>query len=336
MTTRREVPFTGDTLAWVHSELADIKSRLALAQQAAEQSRAVASDAADKAYQTRVQMDQFDGQAAAIEHLQDDLRALREQIVRAQDDIHSLRQSREELERRSLADAERIRQERNEVGRHFGEVQRQMEGWQERFVAVEETNRRNMEAASQLLQRIEALESQQSDDDTLRSRMFSAVSRIDQEIQRFTAMLAALEREDEVHHERVNSVFESLRRLETDLESMRSETNQISRISDRLELVQAERTRHNERLNELSQDMSRVDATLGEHTEHGTLLEARIAGYQDELRSLKERMGNDRERITQYLYGLNDLLADLRKRQVAALEKEMRDLRSRAINFAEE
>src|SRR5215213_1766544 len=105
MTARREVPFNADTLAWVHSDLADLKSRVALAQQAAEQSRAVATDAADKAYQARVYMDQFEGHTSAINHLQDDLRAVREHVVRTQDDIHSLRQSREELERRILSDS---------------------------------------------------------------------------------------------------------------------------------------------------------------------------------------------------------------------------------------
>ena len=163
MTARREVPFNGDTLAWVHNDLADLKSRVALAQQAAEQSRAVATDAADKAYQIRAYIDQFDGHASAITHLQDDLRAVREHIVRAQDDIHSLRQTREELERRILADSERVRQDRNENSRHFAEAERQIDGWQERFAAVEEMNRRAIEGISQIIPRIEALEADDSE-----------------------------------------------------------------------------------------------------------------------------------------------------------------------------
>lgn len=336
MTARREVPFSGDTLAWVHSELSDLKSRLALALQAAEQSRAVASDAADRSYQVRAQVDQLDGQAAVIEHIQDDLRAIREHIVRAQDDIHSLRQSREEVERRSLAETERLRQDRNEFARHVAEIERQVESWQERFLSIEDMNRRGMEAAARLAQRVEVIENERAEEETLRSRMFSTISHFDEEMQRFAGVLAGLEREDEVHHERANSAFEMLRRLETDLEAMRTQTNQIGRMADRLELVQAERTRHNERLNDLSQDMAKVEATLNEHGEHGALLEARISGYQDELRAVRERMQADREQIALYLKGLNELLADLRKREIGALEKEMRDIRGRAINFAEE
>src|SRR3954451_25395971 len=105
MTARREVPFTGDVTAWVHNELSELKSRMALVQQAAEQSRAVASDAADTANSARMRFDQIDAVAGTITHIQDDQRALRDMITRTQEDIHSLRQSREEAERKALADA---------------------------------------------------------------------------------------------------------------------------------------------------------------------------------------------------------------------------------------
>jgi chromosome segregation ATPase len=336
MTTRREVPFNADSLAWVHNDLADLKSRVALAQQAAEQSRAVASDAADKAYQARVYMDQFEGHGTAITHLQDDLRSVREGIVRTQDDIHSLRTSREEMERRILSDSERVRQDRNEITRHFAELERQVETWQERFAGVEELNRRLMDSVSQLVQRVESLETDDSESEVLRSRMLTAISRLDQDVQRYPGLIAELAQEDEVQRERSNSAFEAIRRLETDLEAMRTETNRISRIDDRLELVQAERTRHNERINELTQDMGKVEATLNEHAERTALVEARMSGYQQELTGLKDRLRDDRDRLTHYLSGLNEILADIKKRQIAAIEKEIRDIRGRAINFAEE
>jgi chromosome segregation ATPase len=336
MTTRREVPFNADTLAWVHNDLADLKSRVSLAQQAAEQSRAVASDAADKAYQARAYMDQFEGHASAITHLQDDLRAVREHVVRTQDDIHSLRQSREELERRILSDSERVRLDRNEIARHFAEVERQVESWQERFSGVEELNRRVLESVSQLVQRVETLENGDSESETMRQRIVTALSRIDQEVQRYPGILSSLAQEDEVQRERSNSAFEAIRRVETDIEAMRSETNRISRIDDRLELVQAERTRHNERINELSQEMGKVEGALNEQNERTALVEARMAGYQQELTGLKDRLRDDRDRISHYLNGLNEVLADIKKRQIGALEKEIRDIRGRAINFAEE
>jgi chromosome segregation ATPase len=336
VTTRREVPFAGDTLAWVHNEIADLKSKIALVQQAAEQSRGLAADAAEKANQSRIKVDSYDGQSGAIMHLQDDLRAVREQLVRAQDDIHSLRQSREEIERRALGDAERVRQDRNEIGRRFGDVETQIAGWGEQLSSAEEHNRRNLEAIAQLVMRLEAIEADQGDTETLQNRTFTTMSRMDQELQRLASTLANLEREDEASRERATSLIEMLRRLEGEIEAMKAETNRISRLDDRLELVQAERTRHNERLNEISADFSKIDNRLNEHSERLALIDVRMNSQQDELRKLKEQLQLDREQLTNYLHSLSELEADMRKRQIIALEKEIRDVRGRALNFAEE
>jgi chromosome segregation protein len=336
MTARREVPFTGDTLAWVHNELAEIKSRLSLVQQAADQGRAVAADASEKALQSRQKVDQFEAQATALIHLQDEIHVVREQLVRMQDDIHSLRQSREEVERRVVADAERSRQERNEIARRFGEVERQVEAWQERLASVEEHNRRNLEMAAQLVTRFDALEGEHSELDTLQSRSQATISRMDQELLRISGSMASLEREDDVQRERSNTAIEMLRRLETDIDALKAETNRISRIDDRVELVQAERTRHNDRLNEITADMEKIDDRLHAQAERIALLDVRMGGYQEEMRHLKEMLAQDREQISSYVTGLRELESDIRKRQIIALEKEIRDIRGRALDFADE
>jgi chromosome segregation ATPase len=336
MTARREVPLATDTLGWVHNEIAEIKSRLSMIQQAAEQSRSLAVDASDKANLARQKVEQFDGIGPVLMHLQDDLHAVREQVARVQDDINSLRQSREEIERRVLSDAELVRRDRNEAAHHFGEFEREMAGWQERVTSFEEHNRRNLEVASHLLQRLEIIESQLQETETLHSRSFAAVSRIDNDLQRMAGLFPALQREDEVHRERTNTVFENLRRVETEIEAVKTESNRISRLDDRIELVQAERTRHNERLTEITGQLTKIEARLNEQGERATLVEVRMSGYQEELRGLKSRLQTDRDQISNYLHSLIELEADIRKRRIIALEKEIRDVRGRAINFGEE
>jgi len=336
MTTRREVPLTGDNLAWVHGELTELKSRVALLQQAVEQSRALAAGAAEAASHLHVRFDQLDGQATALQHLQDDFRAVREQIVRAQEDVHSLRQSREEIERRAAAEAERARQEKNEAGHRFADIERQVEAWQERLGGVEEHNRRTLEAVAQVTMRLEAMESESSELGTLQSRAQTTLSRLDQDVQRLSAGVAGLQREDEVQRERAGNALEVLRRLEGEVEALKAEANRITRLDDRLELVQAERTRHNERLNDITTELERVDARLIAHDERLVLSETRQGAYQEELRRLREHLQLDREQLRAFFHSLNELESDMRKRQIAALEKEIRDIRSRALNFTEE
>ena len=336
MTTRREVPINADTMAWVHSELMELKARMNIVQQAAEQSRNVATDAADTSHQLRTAIGQFDGIVPALQHLQDDFRTIRELLARAQDDIHSLRQSREEAERQDALDSERLRQERNEIGRRFTDVERHIEHWQERLEGAEEHSRRTLEMQSQLTMRLETIETLLSENDSAQSRASSTLSRIDQELQRISSAVLQLQSEDNTQRERITSNVEMLRRLEIDLEAVRTETNKISRIDDRLELVQAERTRHNERLTEITEELAHFDDRLNQGDERASLLDARMTSYQDDLAGLRRGLEDEHERLAKYLSGLRDLEADIRKRQIVALEKEIRDIRGRAFDTAQE
>jgi chromosome segregation ATPase len=336
VTTRREVPLTGDTLAWVHSEIAEIKSRLSIIAQMADQSRSLATDAADTAHHARTALGQFDGIGPAIQHLQDDLRSLRELLARSQDDINALRQTRDETERRLLAESEVNRQDKNDTGRRFNDIERHIETWMERQAGAEEHYRRNLEAASQLAMRIEAVERQVADADNGQSRTVSSLSRIEQEIQRISSVVLALLSEENTQRERHNTTGEMIRRLETELELMRTETNKIIRIDDRLELVQAERTRHNERLNEITAELAKIDVRLNENDERASLIEARIMSYQDDLRKLREKLQTEREQLASYLQGLREMQADFRKRDITAIEKEIREIRGRAFDITPE
>lgn len=336
MTTRREVPFAGDTSAWVHTEIGEMKSRLSVVQQAVEQSRALATEAADAAHQARSRIDIMETQAAAIAHLQDDLHSVREQLVRAQEDIHSLRQSREDIERRATGDAERDRQDHNDTSRRFAEVEHAIETWQERIGGIEEHNRRALEAVAQVTMRLESMDNELTDSGTLQSRSATTLSRIDQEMKLLTGTVAGLQREDETLRERASTALEMLRRLENEVEGLKAESVRLLRMDDRLELVQAERTRHNERINEITAEMALVDHALNDQSERIALTEARSNATQDDMRKLRERLVIDREQLAAYLQGLRDIEADMRKRQIAAIEKEMRDIRGRALNVAEE
>jgi chromosome segregation ATPase len=336
VTTRREIPLNADTMAWVHSEIMELKARIATLQQAAEQSRNLATDAADTSHQLGAAFGQFDGIPGALQHLQDDFRSLRELVTRAQDDIHSLRQSREDSERQDALDGERLRQERNDAGHRFSEIERHVEHWEERLEGAEEHTRRTVEMQSQLAMRLETLETLLSESDSAQSRASSTLSRIDQELQRISGSVLQLQGEDNTQRERINSNVEMLRRLENDLEALRTEANKISRIDDRLELVQAERTRHNERLNEITEELAEVDERLNQGDERASLLEARLNSYQEELTQVREGLEREHENLANYLGGLRDLEADIRKRQIVALEKEIRDIRGRAFDTPQE
>ena len=320
----------------MHSEISEIKSRLALVAQAADQSRTVASDAADTSHEVQAALGQFDGIGTALMHVQDDLRMLRDVMARAQEDINQLRQGRDEFERRFQEESEVVRQDKNGYGRRFTELERAIELLPERIQRVEEHSRRNLDMVSHVQMRVEVLENAITDQETGQSRTIATLSRLDQELTRLSGTVMALQSEDITLEERVSTNAEMLRRVESEIEGVRSETNKIVRIDDRLELVQAERTRHNEQINEIMATLNVVERRLNANDERAALSEARMNAYQDELRKMRERLQLEREQLATHLNGLRDLAADFRKREIAAIEKEIKDLRARTLNVEPE
>jgi chromosome segregation ATPase len=336
VTTRREVPFTGDALGWVHSELAEIKSKLALVQQGSDQGRAIAADASEKANLLRTRLDQIEMQEAPLSHLQDELRLVREQLARVHEDINSLRNSREEFERRLFAESERARQDKNDSAKHLGEIQRQIDAWQERVGGFEEQNRRNLETVAQVKMQVEALENEQQASDKRSTRTQTILSRLDQDVARLTAAWPDLQREDDVHKERANSLNEMVRRLEDQIDALNTQLGRVDRIDDRLELVQAERSRHGERLTELTLEMDGLKEASAEQGERLALMDLRVQGFQDDVRQTNENLMRVRDEFIAYLRSVTEMETDFRKRAIAAIEKEMRDLRSKGLALGEE
>jgi chromosome segregation ATPase len=336
VTTRREVPFTGDTMGWVHAELADIKSKLALVQQGTDQSRALAADAADRSNALRARIDQLESQAPPLTHLQDELRLVREQLARVHEDINSLRTSREEFERRIFAESERARQDKNDTAKHFGELQRQIDAWQERVGGFEEHNRRNLEAVAQMQLKVEALQNEEQATENRQARMQTTISRLDQDVTRLNSALPDLQREDDSQKERANSLNEMVHRLEDQIDALRTQLSRIDRIDDRLELVQAERSRHGERLTELTLEMDDVKETATNQGDRLSLLEVRMQSFQDDVRALDEKLLSVRDEFVAYLRAVTEMETDFRKREIAAIEREMRELRSKGLALGEE
>jgi chromosome segregation ATPase len=252
------------------------------------------------------------------------------------EDINSLRGSREEMERRLFAETERERQDKNDNVKRFGELQRQVDSWSERVSGFEEHNRRNVEGFAQIQLKVEAMQNEVAAAELRQTRAQTTISRLDQDVTRLSAALPDLQREDDVQKERTNSLSEMVRRLEDQIDALRTQLGRIDRIDDRLELVQAERSRHGERLNELTMELEAMRETAIEQAERMALLDVRVQNFNDDVRSLAERLQATREEFLAYLRAVAELETDFRKRQVAALEKEARDIRTRGLSLGEE
>ena len=75
--------------------------------------------------------------------------------------------------------------------------------------------------------------------------------------------------------------------------------------------------------------------TSYDHDEHNQLIDARIGGHQNDVNGLSQRVTESLDKVSAYLHSMAELEGDIRKRQIIALEKEIRDVRSKSLTFDE-
>ena len=270
VTTRREVPLNGDTLAWVHSEISEIKSRLAVVQQAAEQSRDLATDAAETSHQA----------------------AHRPRPVRRPRHRHTAPPGRPAHRCASCSPAPRTTstpcaraarrssaassatpsacaRTRNEIGRHFSDIERA-----DRALAGAPRRRRGAQPPQPGdASPARACASKTLENAIAAARTTAAVARQFDPQPHGPGAAAHLRRRARPAERRRHPAraHQQQRRKCYAASKPRSkpcaaETNRITRIDDRLELVQAERTRHNERLNEITAELDTRSTTASTST----------------------------------------------------------------------
>jgi DNA repair exonuclease SbcCD ATPase subunit len=326
----------GETVEWVHREIAEVKNQIALLIQRMDHTAGLASDTADRGDRQRQRIDYLETQAKAIPVLLEELRAGRDTTSKLHDELVALRQAVEELSRHRVEDVTRLADERNEITRKFSETVRMIDAVREKISGYDEQHRRALEASAQAALKLEAIINEQAAQATRHSRLRNGVTRMDQELTRISTALESLIQEDQTLKERVQSVGEFLRRLEGEAEALRGSVARIDRIDDRLELVQAERSRHGERLTELTNAIADINAAAFEQTERTSLIEARMGAIVSDINDVDAKLNDFREKLAVYLRSITKSEGDFRKRNIAALEKEVREIRGRSIDFVEE
>jgi predicted nucleic acid-binding Zn-ribbon protein len=83
-------------------------------------------------------------------------------------------------------------------------------------------------------------------------------------------------------------------------------------------------------------EMEEARETASEIGARLALLEVRMQSFQDDVRALDEKLHGFRDEFVSYLRAVTDMETDFRKRQIAALEKEARDLRTKGLSLGEE
>jgi chromosome segregation ATPase len=281
-------------------------------------------------------LDAISTQVSAVVQGQQEVRHLETVVAELQATQQQSAAAAEEMVRRQDAMDEYLRGERVDMASTIEELQRRVNAVQDRQANFEELWRRYQERVSEVSAQVSTIEQSLDGVQDRVSRNTEGVNRLTQRESELNAATANAERAVDIATEKMRVLTEAIRRVETDSAVLVKRMNELSEISDQLDLSRAERTRLESRFAEMEETVSTLLASRDEHQVLIAALEGKHHGYEGRLDGLVERLNEYRENLADHLAKLSRAQAQLKRRQIGELTREIKELEQHALDVFQE
>ena len=319
-----------DLVAWLHDQVGGLRAQMGRMQQQGEQTQAALLDVNEKLRDAEGRLRELSGKTMGLPVMQDQVRQLTGLLDRIQDTELLIDTKFELLERQTHEERGRDQSEKNDLFRRLQEMERRSESIAERQTGIDDAARRFQEEASrsnisnqQLAQRLELVEGKAS-------RNVEAMTRLEQSNTEVEAAIRALRREDDTLAERARLAQEVAMRVENELHTIQEEARQIPMLTERVELLRAERQRLEDRVSRHEETLADHEVRIERQEEATSHLDVRMKAHDGRVDHVHASLLDVRRSLSDQLLKLNQMIERMKRRHVEELERDVKDLRVQA------
>jgi chromosome segregation ATPase len=326
--TDEAAPSAG-AVTWLEEELRQAKNHLHKLQQQVEQAQ---NQIWNMAETVRKVEDLFSAHAShltAFPHLQDEVRQTKEQLGRFQERALANQSRLEEAIRQQQAAVERERGERSGSVRRVEAVEKLAQSYEGRVLAVEEGGRRFRDDVSLLEKRLEAVNKGVEEVAAKTARHGEAVKRLEETTRRLHTETDALIKQDSILAERVQLLVEQVRRLGEQVAILNEDHVVHEELADVQEHWHADGQRLDERLKALEQALGEQHQRAEDQARVLELLGSKDQTQVERLAAFQQQIREQRQQVVEYLRKLSQFQERQKRRQMAGLEQELKEMKQR-------
>jgi chromosome segregation ATPase len=321
-------PQTGQELVgWLHEQVGALKAHIGRIQQQGDQLQAAMLDLNEKLRDGEGRIREVTSRTMGLQVMQDQVRQLTGLLDRIQDTEVLIDTKFEILERQLGEERTRDQAEKNDLYRRVQDLERRSESMAERQSGVDDASRRflddvaraHIEALS-ITQRLDAVE-------TKAGRTLEALTRLEQSHSEAEASIRTLRREDDVLAERARLAHEVAVRIENEMHAQAEEYRTLPVLSERVELLRAERQRLEDRVSRMEESLNDGLVRLEREEEASTHVDLRLKAHDTRIGDMHTSVLEHRRSLTDQLLKLNQMLERMKRRQVEELERDVKELR---------
>jgi chromosome segregation ATPase len=319
-----------DAVAWLHEQVTQLKTQVGRMTQQGDQTQAAILDVNEKLRDAEARLREIGAKTVGLPVMQDQLRQLAGLMERIQDAEVLIDTKFEMIERLNHDAQGRDQSEKNDLYRRVQELERRAEGLGERQAMVDDALRRFQDEVSRshlqyqgINQRLESVESKTG-------RNVDAVNRLEQTHSETEQGIRALRREDDVLAERVRLAHEVAGRLETDMHAQQEEYRVLPLLTERVELLRAERQRLEDRASRLEESLEDARTRLEREEDFTAHVDVRIKTFEARLDHVHSSTLDYRRTLNEHLLKMNQMLERMKRREVEEIERQVKELRVQA------
>jgi chromosome segregation ATPase len=317
-----------DPAGWMQDQMTQVKAQVGRLTQTTDQIQAGILDVNEKIRDAEGKLREMTARTLGLPGMQEQLRQLTGLLDRIQDAEVMIDTKFEIMERTTGEQSTRDQAEKNDLYRRVQELERRTESMVERQAALDDNTRRFQDDIGRanlqyqgLNQRLETVESKSG-------RNVDAVVRLEQEHAETEQSLRALRREDDVLAERARLAFDVASRVEQELHGLQEELRVLPLMTERVELLRAERQRLEDRTSHLEETVAHSTTRLEREEEFTLHIDARLKNYDGRIEHAHALALDFRRTLTDQLLKLNQTLERMRRREVEEMERQVKEFRA--------
>ncbi len=325
-----------DPVGWMQDQMTQVKTQVGRLTQTSDQIQAAILDVNEKIRDSEGKVREMTARTLGLPGMQEQLRQLAGLLDRIQDAEVLIDTKFEIMERNAAEQNTRDQAEKNDLYRRLQDLERRSESLIERQAALDDTTRRYQDEITRANlqfqghnQRIETVESKTG-------RNVDAVVRLEQVQAETEQGLRALRREDDVLAERARLAIDVASRLEQEMHALQEELRVLPLMTERVELLRAERQRLEDRASHLEESVSNNTNRLEREEDFTLHVDARLKNYDGRIEHVHTLALDFRRSLTDQLLKLNQTLERMKRREVEEMERQVKELRAQQSQLKNE
>lgn len=336
MTTSNEPGLYDNMIDWLESEVHALKAQVADLTEQLQQERAQLWTFADEWERAEGAATNTTAQLHILSALPDEVRFLRERVERVQSALAHDQEQTELLARQLRAEMQAERDERGELRRRTDFAEQAALAGADRMSAADEMVRRLQETASEHTQRFEQIDINLAGLEARLAASIEALRRADHDSRTLSADLERHARGVAEMGERLDRYQEAARRLDAQFARGEEAAEEADALGDRFDALRVNNDQAMERLASIAAAHEMMDARLAESDRNQERARSRSEQHERVLNELRAGFEELRQSMQQDYERLLGFQEKQRRRQIADLEQEIRELRGYIRAHAED